>query len=361
MDNTFQTELFENGSSISNTSEITSLIDPDKHVVYKSNRLIESCHKLTLPANKLLASIISQVDPTRPETADQEFQLSIKDLATALDCSTQNIYQSIETTTMELQSHVIRLVSEKDKKSFELINIFHKSKYDNTDKVASFVFHEDMKAEIVELSRYTKYLLGYTTKLKSNYSFCLYELARKHLNLNARFGDVKFWTIELSKLQFCLGIRNEKGDVEPSLKSYGSYKVFRTRILDKSIAEISEKTDILISYDVAKKVGNKVTQLRFKVSRNVPLGVNLSNSAHKALLSINYPDKAIVETVEACGEQTIIDEVKAIFKITSLKDIKNPQAFMNSRLQKALDRKVNDSSSKKSVASKITDAQDLDW
>lgn len=85
--------------------------------------------------------------------------------------------------------------------------------------------------------RFTKYNLYNILILKSSYAIMLYELFKSH-------AWKKKTTIAIDDLRTYLGIGKDKYGKE----KYKDYKTFRRAVLDRSIKEIEDHTDIVVSY-----------------------------------------------------------------------------------------------------------------
>lgn len=96
--------------------------------------------------------------------------------------------------------------------------------------------------------RYLQYELKYILPLTSKYSYLLYLYLRDN-----RFRGT--WRISVDEL------RDQKMDLKGN-ETYSEFKYFKRDILDKSVKEINQKTDIDISYKTIKK-GKPVVAIEF--------------------------------------------------------------------------------------------------
>ena len=115
-------------------------------------------------------------------------------------------------------------------------------------------FHEKMIPYISKLSRnFIKYDIGIIKNLKSIHSIRIYEL------LKTRAYDNAGWKlhVELDEFKKMLVVAN-------NYRQYGSFK----RMLDTSLAEINEHTDIKATV-MERKRGRKVVELVFSMEKPV--------------------------------------------------------------------------------------------
>ncbi|MEZ4950648.1 MAG: replication initiation protein [Saprospiraceae bacterium] len=88
--------------------------------------------------------------------------------------------------------------------------------------------------------------------MESKHSVALYELMKDYQNLNR-------YRCEIGNSQKADGVEDGQ---------YSIFTMFKKRVVDKAVAEINEKTDIQLSFDLERE-GRKVTALTFNV-KNKP-------------------------------------------------------------------------------------------
>jgi plasmid replication initiation protein len=88
--------------------------------------------------------------------------------------------------------------------------------------------------------------------LESKHSVALYELMKDYQNLNR-------YRCEIGNFRKLMGVEDGQ---------YSIFTMFKKRVVDKAVAEINEKTDIQLSFDLERE-GRKVTALTFNV-KNKP-------------------------------------------------------------------------------------------
>ncbi len=102
----------------------------------------------------------------------------------------------------------------------------------------------------IEQLGYLKYEIQNILSLTSKYSFLLYLYLRKE-----RYRVD--WTIPLQEL------REQKLDIKNN-ETYLNFKYFKRDILEKSVSEINEKTDIKFIYEPIK-TGRQISAIKFKL------------------------------------------------------------------------------------------------
>ncbi|HBD4109199.1 replication initiation protein, partial [Escherichia coli] len=119
-------------------------------------------------------------------------------------------------------------------------------------------------------NRYTTQVLKSVVILNSVNSTNLYQVIRKYYSLNPAS---KFFEISVDQLKEEMGLYNiENGE---KVYRYPKYSFFIRDVINKSIREIIEKTEIRdIKFSVAGKKGRMVHMLRFDFSLNEDISLS---------------------------------------------------------------------------------------
>jgi plasmid replication initiation protein len=120
------------------------------------------------------------------------------------------------------------------------------------DGLLTMDIHPKIIPHVLDLpDRYfTMYEEGNIAKLRSHYAIRLYDLFRSDA-----FRYTKEMTI--NELIECLALTEKS--------TYRSAHVIKTKILDSSLKEINENTDIVVKYEDACKIRKLVTSLKFTI------------------------------------------------------------------------------------------------
>lgn len=118
-----------------------------------------------------------------------------------------------------------------------------------------------MKEELVQLSHYTSVELKNLVRLSSKYSIRLYEILSRQYFQNKKGKQALKVTLE--SLYFPLGLKDYKGKaLAPSYIK--DFTAFRLRALDPACKDISDNTNLLISYNTYR-VGRYVHGVIFSI------------------------------------------------------------------------------------------------
>ena len=230
--------------------------DSSKNEVVKHNDLMKAVGELSMPAQKMLASLISMI-----RSDDSEFQehaLHIESFAKATNVKSKNI-NFYKDRALELMKNPFEL---KKGIYFNWCN-----KVDITTHNGYIVFKVDneLKPYLLQIqNNFTKYRLINIMKLKGSYSPVFYEylIMRYNTYKNEYFKQnkkhPKSYTFELN-----IDFLRENFKVPKSYR----YNDIKRQIIDKAQKDFKEYTDIQFDYK-EKKIGRKVDKLTIMVKDN---------------------------------------------------------------------------------------------
>lgn len=214
-------------------------------LVVKDTQLItKSRYSLTLQQQKILLYFISRIKPDDEDNT--MYELSIKDFAKICGYVEDSgfYYQTIKADIKELHDKSSWIEMENGKEV--LFSWIDRAEIDKGKGTIRVSFHYTVAPYLFELrERYTKYSLSNILCLTHKYSIRLYE----YLCAVRYKGDFKISVDELKK----------RLDAE----TYVKYSHFKDRVLNPSVYDIVQYTDMNISYET-EKTGKAVTHIIFK-------------------------------------------------------------------------------------------------
>lgn len=267
----------------------------DKSEYKKSNLIINSKGRASLLSQRLFAISLNYATVDK-KTNSVISVVPIKELNDILGRKSKSLYSSTMLATIKdtegkrnslVDWRIVR-TDEKTKK-FTVINVIQTATYDNG--VLQIKYNSDLTDQLIDLkANYTILSLKDTAKLKTAYSFRLYEMAKSQLDyiraVNKSDSAVE-WKVHLVELQYRLGIlspediplfsdefekNNPNYDIildflkEKNKIKYSRFTVFRSKVLEKAISEINQFTPIEIKYDVIRRgVGARVREIIFYI------------------------------------------------------------------------------------------------
>ena len=230
-------------------------------LVVKSNRLNTAIQNLSLSEVRIIQlAIVDARETGEGISTDKPLLISAARYAEAFNVTLQTAYEAIVDAEKNLFERRFSFLDEYDEPVKS--RWIQRSKHVKGMASISIIFTYDVVNEIVRIDGFekffTSYMLEQTANMKSTYSVRLYELL-------IQWKSTKNTPIfELKRFREQLGISDEE---------YTRMDNFKKRILDSSIEEINEKSDIKVSYEQVKK-GRTITGFKFKVlAKNKPKNV----------------------------------------------------------------------------------------
>lgn len=224
-------------------------------LVTKSNALINATFDLSLRANRFLAFAISLLDQREEIGPGQsvEIEIPILEFARVFEIEASgNIYREIEALADQLQRKIITLQPHQTLKgSRAKFGIVKRADYFDGEGRISLEFDKDLVPHLMGLKeQFTSYRLKDVYRFGSVHTWRLYELLRQYKGIGKREFDVD----ELKAKIGLAGLYDRVGNL-------------KVRVIDPSIREINETSDIMCEYE-QKKRGRRITGFLFIIRNN---------------------------------------------------------------------------------------------
>ena len=225
-------------------------------LVVKDNALINASYSLSLVEQRLilLAIVITRRHHHNMEwdfLLGKPIEISASDYIEAFDVSRQTAYEALQTASKTLFQRQFSYQERGEVKGmwYKTSRWVSDIAYMNETATVSFTFAPAVLPLITQLEKHlTSYELQQVASLNSSYAVRLYEI------LIAWRTTGKTPQISLEDLRNKLGVINGE---------YERMSNFKNRVLDYSIEQINEHTDIKASYEQHKQ-GRKVIGFTFK-------------------------------------------------------------------------------------------------
>lgn len=207
-------------------------------VVKRDDMIQHARHSLDMTEQRIVLYAISKIkaeDKTLPE-----IEVNLKELYKVCGIASES-YTRIKKKIKSLadKSWWIK-IKDKDKEEEVLMRWFSKVRISQSSGKVTLIFDPDMQPfllNLVQQSRdgtyFTTYMLKYVLPMQNKYSSRLYELLKSYQKNNIR------WVFQYSELKYLLNCAG----------SYTKWSDFCRRVLNPSIAEICEYSDLQIYYD----------------------------------------------------------------------------------------------------------------
>ena len=213
--------------------------------VSKANSFVEASYQMTLDEMRVLSLTLGVFDPLNPNK--RGFDFTVEEFCTHFpDVDTKSAYTQVQNAIRKISKRWVTLVdNEKELTEVVLVN---KRTYFKKEGRFYIEFHEDLMPYIANLkARYTKYELVNIGAFTSTHTIRLYELCSQYKTIGER-------ETKLSDLKDWLQIKGK----------YNLYADFRKRVLQPSVDEINEKSDLLVSVEPVKR-GRAIVALKFTI------------------------------------------------------------------------------------------------
>lgn len=222
-------------------------------VVTKANAMIQKTrYSLSLQEQKIVLFAMSKIKPN--DTFLTEYTFSIKEFCTVCGTTATN-YDDIKAALLRLKRKSF-WITINDRGTESCVDWFSTIRINERSGFVKIKFHEDLHPFLLELTKnFTTFSIYPTLVMKSQYSIRLYELLKSYSNLTE-------WVFDLEQLKLKL-------DAE----KYTRFADFRRRVLDISVSEINQYTELDVSYQPIKVDSRQYNKIRFFISVKSPFFV----------------------------------------------------------------------------------------
>ena len=220
-------------------------------LVVKDNALINASYNLEVTEQRLiLLAIINARETHQGITSDSKLEIHANDYASQFHVTKEAAYKALKTAVNNLFERQFSF-KEETKKGIGVVRSrwVSRIKYIDDSAILEITFAPDVVPLITRLEKhFTSYQIQQVTLLTGKYAIRLYEL----LIAWREVGKVP--QIELSEFRAKLGVEDNE---------YKAMNHFKSRVLEPSIKQINQHTDITVSYEQHKR-GRTITGFSFK-------------------------------------------------------------------------------------------------
>lgn len=223
-----------------------------KELVVKSNRLIEASYRLTLIEQQIILYAICR---SREEqvgiSSDIPVRIKAMDFANHFGTNPERVYAQLKSAMDTLfERHVVIHDIDTDTllPRVNKVRWISKASYIDGAGHIQLIFSSDVIGYITRLeSEFTSYRLEKIGAMSSIHAVRLYEILVQYLNIGKR-------DIEIEWLKNALQIT----------EGYTRISDLKKRVIEVSVKQINEHSDISVSYS-QEKTGRNITHLAFKI------------------------------------------------------------------------------------------------
>lgn len=207
--------------------------------VVMQNKILQAFYKMTVDEKRLLL-LASPIARLIDATQDDAIEITATDFATECGIKVNSAYSQMRDASLTLMSKQFSYKNEKGKRVY--VQWVIRSIYD--EACVSLCFTREVLLMLKEFDKnnpFTKYKKEHVLALKGEYSIDMYHLAKKHQAMS------KFY-MSLDDYRSELGLTD----------TYARINNLKARTLHPALDEISEKTDIKLSYENRKRGGRVI-------------------------------------------------------------------------------------------------------
>lgn len=229
-----------------------------KALITKSNKLVEASYRLSLTEKRILIYAIAQYRQQNvPNWTNGVCLVSPKEYATLFNIKDRNLYASLKEATYKLFTREVTIPEihpvTKKEHSIKTRWITEQSTCDDIGYI-HIVFHDRVIPYFHDLQdSFTYYDIEQVSKFNNVYAIRLYELLKQREDFNSR----KLSVAQLRQLF----------ELEDS--EYVQLNDFKRRVIDASVKQINQHTDLKVGYTKIKQ-GRYVTDFKFRVDLKTP-------------------------------------------------------------------------------------------
>ena len=220
-------------------------------LVVKDNALMNASYNLEVTEQRLiLLAIINARETHQGITSDSKLEIHANDYASQFHVTKEAAYKALKTAVNNLFERQFSF-KEETKKGVGVVRSrwVSRIKYIDDSAILEITFAPDVVPLITRLEKhFTSYQIQQVTLLTGKYAIRLYEL----LIAWREVGKVP--QIELSEFRAKLGVEDDE---------YKAMNHFKSRVLEPSIKQINQHTDITVSYEQHKR-GRTITGFSFR-------------------------------------------------------------------------------------------------
>ena len=220
-------------------------------LVVKDNALMNASYNLEVTEQRLiLLAIINARETQQGITSDSKLEIHASDYANQFNVKKETAYEALKSAVNNLFERQFSF-KETTTKGVGIVRSrwVSRIKYIDDSAILEITFAPDVVPLITRLEQhFTSYQLKQVSQLTSKYAIRLYEI----LIAWREVGKVP--KIELSEFRERLGI---------AVDEYKAMNHFKSRVLEPSIKQINEHTDITVSYE-QHKTGRTITGFSFR-------------------------------------------------------------------------------------------------
>lgn len=240
-------------------------------IVIKSNELIrDTRYSLSEKDQKILIYLISQIPYPNDENVRNEQTLAPITIDIKDYCEVAGIYYSGK-NLKDVQDSIKGLADKSWWIPFESLGESRSELFRWISKASilggkriKVQLNKELEPFLINLKeKFTKYELINVLTLHGKYTIRLYEILKSYLWLRE-------WTVDITVLKDMI-----------NCKGYEQFKEFKRNVLEKSLKEINDFTDMQVDYEPIRR-GRKISEIKFTIDDKQGVQINMDMLERRA-------------------------------------------------------------------------------
>ncbi|RFP64701.1 replication initiation protein [Hymenobacter lapidiphilus] len=277
--------------------------------VRQHNALTNARYEYTDTQSNIFLVLLSKLQKDAP---DSVYQISVPDMEKAT--GKQYNYKQLRLSTKDMMGRVHEVKTiHKGRDVFRQLVLFKRIDYILGAGTIEVEFNEYATQYLFDLkNNYTSFQLQAALNLTSKHAKRIYQICSQWKDKGLTPGAT---ILELKKT---LGLANEKGKEE-----YADISMFKKKVLDISVRQINEKTDLQIDYEL-EKVGRSYKNIVFTIksqalAQTIPFDFVATNESLAGVQQSHYDNAARIldelRITDAKHRQTILSSAAHVVEV----------------------------------------------
>lgn len=219
----------------------------------QGNELIAGIYSMPLDCKRVLLLGLAKVRHQESKDQPLQFQITAKAWGTLFQLDKESAYKQLKRAAHKLmrQYNPVKVAGVGDgpidPDDYRELVWFDECRYCTRQGYVELCFSDKIRPHITDLrSDFTLVDLNAVRGMNSVHSIRIYEMLR-------RYRSTGWMTISIADLRTLFQLE----------RKYTEVNDFKRKVIDKSIEEINQKTNLQVTYEV-KRTGRKITHITFK-------------------------------------------------------------------------------------------------
>lgn len=244
-----------------NSTEVIEADKPAERLVYETNQLINSSHKVTVEEQRLVMVSIEKAQRYKEDLSKDAIAISVsvQDYAELCDCTLKTAYKALKMSADKLYERSIRITEKSHTREFRWLQ--EKAIYDSGR--VKLTFSTEISKHIRQIAcGDVSYRVEQATQLRSVPAIRLFKIFSSGIDPETKEGS---WTVDVKDII-------EKFEL-PS--SYERWADLRAKVIIPAVNQINRNTSLRADWAVAEKEGRNISKVKFTFFESDQLQLSL--------------------------------------------------------------------------------------